>query len=128
MNLKAFNGKHASLLCGITFAFLAVLLGAFGAHLLQHKLTIAQLEWWETANLYQMWHSLALILFALWAKEQKGKAPLYFFSFGILLFSGSLYVMALTGITSLGMITPFGGFSFLLGWLSWARLAIHHPL
>lgn len=97
------------------FGFLAVLLGAFGAHGLESRLTeLDRVETWETAVFYHFVHALALLGLSLMPRPSKGAA--YGFIIGILIFSGSLYVLSLTGITKLGAITPIGGLSMMLGW------------
>jgi uncharacterized membrane protein YgdD (TMEM256/DUF423 family) len=97
------------------FGFLAVLLGAFGAHGLESRLTeLNRVETWETAVFYHFVHALALLGLSLMPRPSKGAA--YGFIIGILIFSGSLYVLSLTGITKLGAITPIGGLSMMLGW------------
>jgi len=110
---------NSSLKIGITLAFFAVVLGAFGAHGLEESLNVKQMETWKTAVHYHMWHALALILLSVTKKENSLSA--WFFITGILLFSGSLYLLCLSGITKLGMITPFGGLCFLLGWGTWLK-------
>ena len=104
---------------------LAVLAGAFGAHGLKARLPPELLATWNTAAEYQMYHALALVLAGVLAGpapagtlNQAGIALLA----GIVLFSGSLYLLALTGIKTLGAITPVGGLAFVAGWLllAWA--------
>lgn len=98
------------------FGFLAVALGAFGAHGLSHLL--AQNETaatWEKAVFYHFIH--AVMLFVLAGRSPLRTGPWLAFLFGIVLLSGSLYVMAVTKMRWLGFITPFGGVSFLVGWL-----------
>jgi uncharacterized membrane protein YgdD (TMEM256/DUF423 family) len=105
-------------LCGAN-GFLAVAAGAFGAHALRERLSADLLEIWQTAAHYHLAHALALGLCA-WRAEAGGALPLWagrLFCAGILLFCGSLYVLALSGIRGLGAITPFGGAAFLAGWL-----------
>jgi uncharacterized membrane protein YgdD (TMEM256/DUF423 family) len=112
--------------------FLAVALGAFGAHGLRGKLAntpdgTRRIEWWQTGANYQLAHAVASALAALCAERIPGAAPataVWTFSAGCVLFSGSLYVMAVTGIRKLGVITPLGGLAFLAGWASllWAAL------
>lgn len=107
---------------GSIFAGLAVILGAFGAHGLADKLTPDRLANFETAARYQMYHSLALLAVALTlAYFPAGTKSLqiggWLFVAGILLFSGSLYILSITGIRWLGAVTPFGGVAFALGWL-----------
>ncbi|WP_188858616.1 DUF423 domain-containing protein [Marinobacterium nitratireducens] len=101
--------------------FVAVALGAFAAHGLKSQLAPALLEVFQTAVQYQFYHSLAWLLVALAGLfGQAGKRLRfsgYCFGIGILLFSGSLYVLALGGVHWLGAVTPLGGVAFLLGWL-----------
>jgi len=105
------------------FAFLAVILGALGAHGLKETLgSLGKTETWETAVLYHFIHSLALFAFGLWASSRSippffNKAITWSWSMGILFFSGSLYLLALGGPKFLGPITPIGGLLFLGGWL-----------
>jgi uncharacterized membrane protein YgdD (TMEM256/DUF423 family) len=109
--------------------FLAVAAGAFGAHGLQDKLDAHHLEVFETGARYQMYHALAMGVAALAARGAAAgaaQAAAAFFLAGIVLFSGSLYVLALTGIRAFGIVTPFGGLAFLVGWgaLAWAATRI----
>ncbi len=106
------------------FSFLAVALGAFGAHALKQKLTPDMLQVFETGVRYQMYHSLALFVVAWMIHSlniNAAAASGWCFTAGIILFSGSLYALAISGITWLGAITPLGGLSFLVGWalLAW---------
>ena len=94
--------------------FLAVALGAFGAHGLKNALTPEMKAVFETGVRYQAYHALALFVCAWLAP--KAPAAGWCFLAGILLFSGSLYALALTGVAKLGMITPLGGLLFLAGW------------
>lgn len=100
--------------------FLVVLLGAFGAHGLEAMLTPERLATWQTGVQYHMFHSLALLATGVLI-EQGRHAKIFYgsaqlFLAGILLFSGSLYLLAVTGTRWLGMITPAGGLAFLGGW------------
>ena len=107
---------------GCLQAFLAVVAGAFGAHGLEKVLDDYSLKVWHTGATYHMTHALALVLLGIFQK-QSGKAliwPHTAFGIGILLFSGSLYLLALTGQRWLGAITPLGGLSLLAGWLLFA--------
>lgn len=105
---------------GVMFCFLAVSFGAFGAH--AFKETLLQTGYqatFETGVKFQFYHSLALLIVALLSKNNNSKNLMYSaysFILGILLFSGSLYFLSLTGEKNLGIITPFGGVSFLAGW------------
>jgi uncharacterized membrane protein YgdD (TMEM256/DUF423 family) len=110
---------------GSLFGFLAVALGAFGAHALRARLNPADLAIFETGVRYQMYHALALLLVALLlARAGNGASPLagWGFTVGIVVFSGSLYLMVLTGERWLGAVTPLGGVAFLVGWaaLAWS--------
>ncbi|MBW8887685.1 MAG: DUF423 domain-containing protein [Fibrobacteres bacterium] len=100
--------------------FLGVALGAFGAHALKSRLSADMLEVWHTGVLYHLIHALALLALALYARAAASPAPITApaigFVVGIILFSGSLYALALTGFRPLGAITPFGGLSFLFAW------------
>ena len=108
------------LLIGAVFGALGVGLGAFGAHGLRSRLSPEMLAVFETGVRYHMYHALAILLVAaLMGRMGAGRllpAAGWAFTGGILLFSGSLYVLALTGITVLGAITPLGGLAFLVGW------------
>jgi uncharacterized membrane protein YgdD (TMEM256/DUF423 family) len=109
----------AFLLIGAAAGFLGVALGAFGAHGLRARLSPDMLAVFETGVRYHMYHAAAILLVALMAARLDGwiiRAAGWCFSAGIVLFSGSLYVLAITGTTAFGMITPFGGLAFLLGW------------
>jgi uncharacterized membrane protein YgdD (TMEM256/DUF423 family) len=112
---------------GSLLAFLAVALGAFAAHSLKARLPGDMLTIFETGVRYHMYHALALLLTALLAARLPGKAIMaagWLFIAGIVLFSGSLYVLAVTGVTALGAITPFGGVAFLAGWAALAIAAL----
>jgi len=115
------------LLVGTLSGFLAVGLGAFGAHGLRSRLSAEMLAVFETGVRYQMYHALALIFTAL-AMGVMGDARLlviagWAFIIGMLLFSGSLYALALSGATALGAVTPLGGLAFLIGWAALAFFA-----
>jgi len=109
---------HKYRLLGSILALSAVLLGAFGAHALKQTLSAHDsIQTWETAVRYQMWHALRLILLSLICERQvlpKMLGPCFFI--GTLLFSGSLYGLALDGPNWLGPITPLGGLSLIAGW------------
>ena len=105
---------------GSFLMFLGVLLGAFGAHGLKNTLTPEGKQIYQTAVLYHLIHGLGLLAVGWLAtlKPMDSLAPKagWAFVIGILLFSGSLYLLSLTGIKKLGLITPFGGLAFLIGW------------
>ena len=107
------------LLIGAFSGFIAVTLGAFGAHGLRNRLSPEMLAVFETGVRYQMYHTLAILIVALAAARLDGwliRSAGWLFTGGIVVFSGSLYVLALTGVTMLGAITPLGGLAFLGGW------------
>lgn len=103
---------------------LAVVAGAFGAHALKARLEPAQLEAWATASQYQLLHSVVLLALALFAMQSGRQIQLSagLFSAGMLLFSGSIYLLVLTEMRWLGPVTPIGGTLLILGWLSLLRL------
>ncbi len=110
---------------GCGFALLAVVAGAFGAHALRARLAPDLLAVFETGARYQMYHALALLAVAGAATRWPGTAVNtagWLFVLGILIFSGSLYLLALTGVRAWGAVTPLGGLAFLAGWaaLAWA--------
>ncbi|WKJ90144.1 DUF423 domain-containing protein [Methylomonas montana] len=96
--------------------FTGVAMGAFGAHGLKHLLPDHLLEVYKTAVSYQMWHVLALALIAVLPEHKLLRWAGWLFAAGIVLFSGSLYLLAIFNIGWLGMITPFGGLAFLAAW------------
>jgi len=102
-------------------AFLAVAMGAFGAHALKAILTPDMLAVYKTAVTYQMWHALGLGLTALLRYHHPQSSLIKYAGWlmftGIILFSGSLYLLSLSGLKWLGMITPLGGVCFLSAWL-----------
>lgn len=104
---------------GIIFSFLAVVIGAFGAHGLKEILFQNKtLDTFLTAVQYQMFHSIAILLNGILINIDilDSKIPAYCFFVGILIFSGSLYILSITNIKWLGAITPIGGVLFLIGW------------
>jgi len=109
---------------------LAVAFGAFGAHGLQGRIDAHAIEVFETGARYHMYHALAMGLAAIAARNgaalPQASAAAALFLVGIILFSGSLYLLALTGVRSLGLVTPFGGLAFLAGWiaLAWAAAKV----
>lgn len=98
-----------------------VLLGAFGAHALRDRLAPELLEVWQTAVQYHLWHALALLaagLLLLHAPQARWlEAAGWTFLAGIVMFSGSLYLLALTGARGLGAVTPFGGLALIAAWI-----------
>ena len=104
--------------------FMAVAAGAFGAHGLQGRLDAHALATFETGARYQMYHALAMGLAALATRSGAAQRACALFLGGVILFSGSLYLLALTGLRVFGFVTPFGGLAFLAGWatLAWAAM------
>lgn len=108
------------------FGILAVILGAFGAHGLKKIIGPAELDIWNTAVQYQFYHTLALLFLATFSrfKSRSINTASWFFTFGILFFSGSLYLLAvkdilnITQVSFIGPVTPVGGLLFILGWIS----------
>jgi uncharacterized membrane protein YgdD (TMEM256/DUF423 family) len=115
------------LLLGAVAAFLAVILGAFGAHALRGRLSPEMLAVFQTGVQYHVYHALALILVSAIMGRMSGwliQTAGWCFVAGIVLFSGSLYLLAATGVTVLGAVTPIGGLAFLIGWACLAFAAI----
>jgi uncharacterized membrane protein YgdD (TMEM256/DUF423 family) len=115
------------LLLGAVAAFLAVTLGAFGAHGLRGRLSPEMMGVFQTGVQYHMAHALALILVSATMGRMAGwliQTAGWLFVAGIVLFSGSLYALAISGVTILGAITPIGGLCFLAGWACLAFAAI----
>ena len=112
---------------GALAGLFAVLLGAFAAHALREHLDIALLGSFKTGVQYQMYHALALVLIGVLTRLYPAQRLLRWsgmlFMAGILLFSGSLYMLALTQISWFGPITPLGGLAFMAGWLALAYAA-----
>ena len=105
---------------GAVSAMIAVAAGAFGAHGLRARITPENLAIFETAARYQIYHALALLAVAWAVARWPGSLPVYagwLFVLGTILFSGSLYILALTGIRWWGAVTPIGGVAYLAGWL-----------
>lgn len=107
---------RTALLLGALLAALGVTLGAFGAHGLKSVLDAERLGWWNTGVQYHLWHAIGLV--AIGAAALPGtRGATILLAIGVLVFSGSLYVMALTGMRWLGMVTPLGGLALIGGWL-----------
>lgn len=116
---------------GALLMLLGVILGAFGAHALQQVLSPRQLASYQTGVLYQQLHALALVLVGLLAgvtprSSWSGRAAALF-GVGIVLFSGSIYAMAAGAPRALGVVTPIGGVSFMLGWACVALQVLRRP-
>jgi len=120
------SGDRLFATLGALSAFLAVAAGAFGAHALRARLSPDLLAVFETGARYQMYHALGLLAVAWtltrWPSPWPGRAG-WLFVAGTVLFSGSLYALALSGLRWLGAITPLGGLAFLAGWLCLAIAA-----
>ena len=116
---------QALLVLSASAGFSGVALGAFGAHGLRKRLAhtddgARRIEWWQTAATYHLVHALAIGLAALVDAQLASRWPIFAawsFTVGTVLFSGSLYAMALSGLRKLGAITPLGGLAFLAGWV-----------
>ena len=116
------------------FGMLAVITGAFGAHGLKSLISASQLDVWHTAVQYQFYHVFAMLFLSTFGRFKNSTivASYYFFTFGIILFSGSLYLLACRDIlgfglpTTLGVITPIGGLLFIFGWIALAFAALRH--
>lgn len=106
---------------GAAFAGLGVVLGAFGAHVLKERLSADNLQIFTTGTNYQLIHGMALLLVAALGEKivnnQRAAVTGWLLIAGIVLFCGSLYALAVTGIKSFGMIAPIGGLSLIVGWL-----------
>jgi len=115
-----------AMIAGAIFAALAVILGAFGAHALKEVLTESQLQTFETGVRYQVYHAFALLITGIaytHLQVKQLKLASLFFIIGIILFSGSLYLLTMmkmtgqVGLGGLGILTPIGGLFFILGWI-----------
>jgi uncharacterized membrane protein YgdD (TMEM256/DUF423 family) len=114
---------------GAALGALAVAIGAFGAHGLQGRVTPEHLATFEIGVRYHVYHALALVLVGLLALRagdapRGARAAAWLFVAGITLFSGSLYVLVLSGTRWLGAVTPLGGVAFIAGWIAFARAAL----
>ena len=112
---------------GAVSAMLAVAAGAFGAHALRARITPESLAIFETGARYQIYHALALLAVGWAVSRWPGSLPVYagwLFVSGSILFSGSLYILALTGVRWWGAVTPIGGLAFLAGWLCLVLTAV----
>lgn len=117
--------KYPYLFFAAINGFLVVALGAFGAHALEGRINVVMLGVYETAVQYQMFHTIAFLGIQVLARELDLSACRIIarlFIAGVALFSGSLYLLAITSVTWLGMITPIGGLLLLAGWFQLARV------
>ena len=108
------------IITGSVFAALAILFGAFGSHALKEKLTLEQLEIYDIATRYLMFHALGIFAIGILGYQVPGEVltwPLLLMVFGTLIFSGSLYLISLAGYKKLGMVTPIGGLALIISWL-----------
>ena len=108
------------ILIGCFFAFATVILGAFGAHALKDQLSLYGKSIYEKGIFYQMFHSIGILIVSILHHTTNSldlSVCIWLFMFGIILFSGSLYILALTDIKWFGAITPIGGLLFIVGWL-----------
>jgi uncharacterized membrane protein YgdD (TMEM256/DUF423 family) len=125
------SSSRIFLIIGAIAGGLAVITGAFGAHGLRAVIDPSKLSAWQTAVDYHFYHALGLCAVAFAAERMPGsrliRAAGWLMLAGIVLFSGSLYVLSLSGIGKLGMITPFGGLAFIAGWLSLAAGLARKP-
>lgn len=124
--------SRTCLVAGALFGAIGVMLGAFGAHGLSALLDSRALAVWDTAVLYQFVHTSALLITGVLARDRPAKALRIAgiaFGLGILLFSGSLYLLALDGPRLLGPLTPVGGLCFIVGWLAlaWSQWSDRAP-
>jgi len=110
------KSKNIWIVIAGVLGFLGIALGAFGAHGLRDKLSPETIEIYKTGVLYQLIHSVVLLVLAL-TDYVKSKLPFIFFAIGIVLFSFSLYLYSITGASFFAVIAPLGGISFLIGWL-----------
>ena len=111
------------------FLILAVVIGAFGAHSLKNHLTEEMLQIYKTGVEYHFYHALGLLMIGVLSISMPSeylKWSAILLAAGIILFSGSLYALAITGIKGLGAITPFGGLSFIAGWIMLAIAVLKH--
>lgn len=111
-----------ALLAGTIYGLLGVILGAFGAHALSQQLSRDMQAVWGTAVQYQFYHALALLGLGILLRQLTSSiwlnASSVFFCAGVLIFSGSLYVLALSGVRWLGAVTPIGGLLLIAGWVA----------
>jgi len=123
--------SRLALMAGAVAMFMAVALGAFGAHALKARLAPDMAAVWQTAVQYHAWHALALLATGVLLAQDPARSLLgtagWLFVAGIVLFSGSLYLLALTGTRGLGAVTPLGGVAWLAAWAVFAWAVFRHP-
>ena len=113
--------NKTALLIGVAFCGLSVILGAFGAHGLKDKLSDYSISVFNKGVMYQFFHGIGIILTVILDYNLNSLSfdtSIWLFTFGIILFYGSLYILAITEVKWFGMITPIGGIMFILGWAS----------
>lgn len=128
--MKQIKAAQFLLFSGALCGFLSVAIGAFAAHGLKGYLSVQAMGWMHTGVQYQMFHSIMICLLAMACMRWPGikilKVAAICMLVGIVLFSGSLYLMALTQVKQLGIITPLGGIGFLLGWFVIMLASLKH--
>lgn len=128
--MKQIKAAQFLLFSGALCGFLSVAIGAFAAHGLKEYLSVQAMGWMHTGVQYQMFHSIMICLLAIACMRWPGikilKVAAICMLVGIVLFSGSLYLMALTQVKQLGIITPLGGIGFLLGWFVIMLASLKH--
>jgi len=130
LNLSAISARLALAFAAMS-GLMAVAMGTVAAHILQGRIDAEALGWFDTGVRYQMWHAIALVGVAAFLARRQGRAlgaAALAWMVGTVLFSGSLYVLALTGFRPVAMITPLGGIAFLIGWASLASYALRARL
>jgi uncharacterized membrane protein YgdD (TMEM256/DUF423 family) len=114
---------------GAVLCFLGVAIGAFGAHGLKHVIDPELFPTFQTGAHYFLIHALAILIYGVWPRRSHQRChswPVLAFGSGLVLFSGSLFALSITGIRALGAITPVGGVFFMLGWLGFAWQSWKH--
>ena len=117
------------LITGSILAATAVIFGAFGAHALKTRISLEDLNIFETAVRYQMYHALGILLLGVtsfFLTEKLVSTPAYFLIFGVIVFSGSLFLLVFTNLRWFGAITPIGGLCLIIGWLLFAYNIYFH--
>ena len=117
------NEARSTLIVAALSGLLAVALGAFGAHALDDRIGPDRLDTFKTANLYHFLHTLALLAVGIVAphlETRLARTSRWCFGIGVVLFSGSLYLLAVSGLSKLGIVAPIGGVLLMIGWASFA--------